>query len=81
MGERLDKAGADLVSLSEKIDTTSAAGKMVFRLMAVMAEFERDLQREETRFLEADLVGWRETPGDPVRIHAQEDRRTIPGQV
>jgi len=48
IGERLDKAGADLVSLSEKIDTTSAAGKMVFRMLAVMAEFERDLVSERT---------------------------------
>ena len=48
IGERLDKAGADLVSLSEKIDTTSAAGKMVFRMLAVMAEFERDQISERT---------------------------------
>jgi DNA invertase Pin-like site-specific DNA recombinase len=48
IGERLAKAGADLVSLSEKIDTTSAAGKMVFRMLAVMAEFERDLVSERT---------------------------------
>ena len=48
IGERLDKAGADLVSLTEKIDTTSAAGKMVFRMMAVFAEFERDLVSERT---------------------------------
>ena len=49
IAERLDKAGADLVSLSESIDTTSAAGKMVFRLLAVLAEFERDLASERTR--------------------------------
>lgn len=48
ISERLTKAGADLVSISEKIDTTSAAGKMVFRLLAVMAEFERDLVSERT---------------------------------
>jgi site-specific DNA recombinase len=48
IGEQLDKAGADLVSLSEKIDTTSAAGKMVFRMLAVMAEFERDQVSERT---------------------------------
>ncbi len=42
ISDRLAKAGADLVSLSEKIDTTSAAGKMVFRMLSVMAEFERD---------------------------------------
>ncbi|MBL8816063.1 MAG: recombinase family protein [Planctomyces sp.] len=48
ISEQLDKAGADLVSLSEKIDTTSAAGKMVFRMLAVLAEFERDLVSERT---------------------------------
>ena len=31
IAETLDKRGADLLSLSEKIDTTTAAGKMVFR--------------------------------------------------
>jgi len=48
LGERLSQAGADLVSLSEKIDTTSAAGKMVFRMLAVLAEFERDQVSERT---------------------------------
>ena len=48
IGESLDKAGADLVSLSEKIDTTTAAGKMVFRMLAVLAEFERDQISERT---------------------------------
>lgn len=48
ISERLEKAGADLVSLSEKIDTTSAAGKMVFRMLAVLAEFERDQISERT---------------------------------
>jgi len=48
ISERLHKAGADLVSLSEAIDTTTAAGKMVFRMLAVLAEFERDLVSERT---------------------------------
>jgi DNA invertase Pin-like site-specific DNA recombinase len=48
ISERLSKVGADLVSLSEKIDTTSASGKMIFRLMAVLAEFERDQIAERT---------------------------------
>ena len=48
ISDRLSKSGADLVSLSEKIDTTSAAGKMIFRLLAVMAEFERDQISERT---------------------------------
>ena len=48
IGERLDKSCADLVSLSERIDTTSAAGKMMFRMLAVLAEFERDQISERT---------------------------------
>ena len=48
ISERLNKVGADLVSLSEKIDTTTAAGKMVFRMLAVLAEFERDQISERT---------------------------------
>lgn len=53
IAERLQKAGANLASLSEKIDTTSAAGKMIFRLLAVLAEFERDLASERTKLAAA----------------------------
>jgi len=55
ISDRLVKAGADLVSLSEKIDTTSASGKMIFRLMAVLAEFERDQIAERTKMAMAHL--------------------------
>jgi len=55
IAEMLDKAAADLVSLSERIDTTTAAGKMVFRMLAVMSEFERDLVSERTRLAMAHL--------------------------
>jgi DNA invertase Pin-like site-specific DNA recombinase len=50
LSEVLSKKEADLVSLSEKIDTTSASGKMVFRLLAVLNEFERDQISDRTRF-------------------------------
>lgn len=48
ISQRLEKSGADLASLTERIDTTSAAGKMVFRMLAVLAEFERDQIKERT---------------------------------
>lgn len=35
-------------SLTEKIDTTTATGKLVFHLFAALAEFERNLTRERT---------------------------------
>lgn len=50
IGEALQRKGADLVSLTEQIETRTAAGKMVFRLMAVLAEFERDQISERTKF-------------------------------
>ncbi len=46
---KLEKNGCELVSLSEKIDTTTAAGRMVFRMLAVLCEFERDQIAERTR--------------------------------
>ena len=49
IADRLAASGADLVSLSERIDTTTAAGKMVFRMLAVLAEFERDIISERTK--------------------------------
>ncbi len=49
MSDYLSKKDADLVSLSEKIDTTTAAGKMVFRMLAVLNEFERDQISERTK--------------------------------
>jgi site-specific DNA recombinase len=49
IAERIERAGADLVSLSEQLDTTTASGKMLFRLLAVLAEFERDLISERTK--------------------------------
>ena len=50
LSEILLKKEADLVSLSERIDTTTAAGKMVFRMLAVLSEFERDQISDRTRF-------------------------------
>lgn len=48
IAERLERCGANLVSLSERIDTTSAMGKMVFRLLSTLNEFERDQLAERT---------------------------------
>ncbi|TAW06959.1 recombinase family protein (plasmid) [Rhizobium ruizarguesonis] len=46
--ERLGKRQVDFQSLTENIDTTSAGGRLVFHLLASMAEFERCLIRERT---------------------------------
>ena len=49
IAERLDARGVDLVSVTEKIDTTSAAGRMVFKMLSVLADFERDQIGERTK--------------------------------
>lgn len=49
IGDQIRKKGADMVSLSEKIDTTGASGRMIFNLLAVLNQFERDQIAERTK--------------------------------
>lgn len=45
---RLEQEGAAFESINERIETTSAAGKLIFHVFAALAEFERNLIRERT---------------------------------
>ena len=45
----LEQRGVAFESLTEKIDTGSATGKLVFHLFAALSEFERNLIRERTQ--------------------------------
>src|SRR5258706_15772586 len=38
----------EFLSITERIDTTTPGGKLIFHLMGALAEFERDLVRERT---------------------------------
>jgi len=49
LAERMNKKGVQLISLTQKIDTTSPMGKAFFHLMAIFAEMERDLISERTK--------------------------------
>jgi DNA invertase Pin-like site-specific DNA recombinase len=44
----LEQRGIELKSLKESIDTSTPTGKLMFHLMAALAEFERDVIRERT---------------------------------
>ena len=43
-----EKQANEGVSLTKQIDTTTAAGKMMFQMLSVLAEFERNLVVERT---------------------------------
>jgi len=45
----LSKGGCDFRSLTESIDTSSSGGRLVFHMMAAMAEFERAIISERTK--------------------------------
>lgn len=45
----LGKQGVEFRSLSESIDTSSSGGKLLFHMIAALAEFERSLISERTR--------------------------------
>jgi DNA invertase Pin-like site-specific DNA recombinase len=44
----MKERGINFISLTEQIDTTTPGGKLIFHIMASLAEFERDLIRERT---------------------------------
>jgi DNA invertase Pin-like site-specific DNA recombinase len=55
IAERLKRQGADMVSLTESIDTTTATGRLVFTLLSALSQFERDLTADRTRVALAAL--------------------------
>lgn len=46
--EHIKSCGAQFVSLTEKIDTTSASGRLLFHVLGALGEFERGLIQERT---------------------------------
>ena len=49
LASRLSDRGCEMVSLTEQIDTGTPGGKVVFAVLAALAEFERDIISERTK--------------------------------
>jgi DNA invertase Pin-like site-specific DNA recombinase len=71
----LEQRGVELVSLTEAIDTSTPGGKLLFHMMAALAEFEAALIRERTM---AGLAAARERGrvGGRPTVWTPEKRRT-----
>lgn len=48
MVERITDMGVSIISLKEKLDTTTATGKMMLTMLSALSQFERDLISERT---------------------------------
>jgi DNA invertase Pin-like site-specific DNA recombinase len=63
---RLEKAGADLASISERIDTTSAMGRFFFTVIAAIATLEREMIVERV----TEALGYLRSQGKRISGHA-----------
>ena len=75
--ERIDAMGAKFRSLTESIDTSGPAGRMMMQMLGSFAEFEREMIRERTR---AGLREAREKgriPGRKPRITAEQKKEIV----
>lgn len=88
IAERISRCGADLVSISEKIDTTTGMGRFFFTTVAALAQLERDQISERTAMALAHKrtqgkrishripMGYDLAP-DGVHLHANEAEREV----
>lgn len=75
--ERVQSAGAGFRSVTEAVDTTIPAGRMMMQMLGSFAEFEREMIRERTR---AGLCEAREkgrVPGRKPRITAEQKKEIV----
>lgn len=49
LSEHISRCGADLASITERIDTSTGMGRFFFRVMASLGELERDQVSERTK--------------------------------
>lgn len=73
----LEKRNIAFESLTEKIDTSSATGRLVFHVFGALSEFERNLIRERTQ---AGLIAARargRNGGRPKKLNKQHEKEIL----
>lgn len=66
--EDLKQRGVGFESLHDRVDTTSATGRLVFHILAVIAEFERELTQERIQAGIASKKARGHRWGPPVKL-------------
>jgi DNA invertase Pin-like site-specific DNA recombinase len=74
LAQQLEGRGVHLCSLTEGIDTTTTAGRLLFHLLAALAQMERDLISERTRAGLAAARAKGRTGGRPAALSAKKLR-------
>src|SRR5699024_8373208 len=49
ISDELQEKGAEFISIQDNIDTTTSTGRAMFGMLAVFAQFERDIIQERTK--------------------------------
>ncbi|MEW5929123.1 MAG: recombinase family protein [Gemmatimonadota bacterium] len=75
--ERIEEAGAGFRSLTEAIDTTTPAGRMLMQMLGAVAEFERSMIRERTRAGLEEAKKRGSLPGRRRKLDATQSRAAV----
>jgi len=74
---RLEKLEVGFRSLTESIDTTTAAGRMFAHMISAFSEYERDIIRERTRAGLAVARREGRVPGRRFALNAAQQRKVL----
>lgn len=75
LAKELETLGVDLVVLDQAIDTTTPSGRLLFHVLASIAEFERDLIRDRV------IAGLRRARAQGKRLGRPQKYRVDPSRI
>jgi DNA invertase Pin-like site-specific DNA recombinase len=75
--DRINAQGAQFKSLTETIDTSTAAGRMMMQIVAAFAEFELEMIRERTKAGLHAAMRRGSKPGRPRSMGPVEEREAV----
>lgn len=77
IAETLERKGVALVVLDQAIDTGSPTGKLLFHLLAAIAEFELGIRKEQQRAGIAHARASGKRTGRPPRLNGEDQAKAV----